>query len=228
MRQRTRRNLWSMIWHSVSLVLVVALPSQLWLNRPFWTLSENLLLQVLLAGIVYVLAAAISVVWLRSRHLSPWIDVVLCVGLFGVVAAIFFFDPERSFSRPIFGLSLILAVSLLVGGRVRHVNGYDGLIAATVVAIISAAVLTAGLTAGLRIDANRSTTNGLVHTAYHPVEIRYYDNLVPEFSAAAGWRDRSFGRTICCRDRVWRVFSNSYLRRFGRANKRRDVYQLTF
>ena len=146
----------------------------------------------MLAGVAYSLTVISSILLSRSRRVSVWIDIAICVSLFGVVAAVLVLDSVRLFSRAIFGLSFLLSVILVVGGRIRYVGRLDNLLAATVIAAIGAAVVVGGLSVSTR--SKNVVTEKLIHTAYYPVTLQYHDDLVPESERQAGGASERMGK----------------------------------
>lgn len=175
----------STVWHLASWVIVIALPPLLLLKKPFWLLPGDYLLQVQLVGTAYILTAAISIAVSGSQKLRIWIDLIAWAGLFGSAGLVLFLDSDSSFSRPVFGLALILAAASLIAGRVRYVGRTDALIATTPLAFIGVATIAVGVW----IDLNQiqdKQTDQTIHTAYYPIEIHYHDDLVPKSQRQKG------------------------------------------
>lgn len=177
MREGGRKTARRGVWEILAFLVLLGVPSLVWLDTPFWDLPLELMPQALIMPLAFAVAvwAAEAVGGGGLRRIIVG-SVALASGL-ALAYAIQIVRPDVAFSRAVLGIALILGLALftlgvVAGGRVR-------VAALVVLGIGGGFVVASGARAGFEaLTAPDAERTEIRITAYYPVAIARYDSVV--------------------------------------------------
>lgn len=163
----------TLLFHLSGLLVVLALPGQVWFGRPVWTLDAGAVPQSLAMGLAYLLAALARPTPTRSFAQRAAITLVAIGGAFSLAYGLQPLRTDLPFSRGIFLIAVSAAAVLLVGRELasverRAITGIASHLAAS-------ALLVVGF---LTAPRDQASDAGFIRTAYHPLRVTVHDSVI--------------------------------------------------
>lgn len=180
-------------FHLAGLVIVLTLPSQIWLREPVWTVQARWLPQCILMGVAY-LAGVLAVTAASDRARTRALAAVATMPVsFGLAYALQLLRPELPFSRGLLLVAGVVSVALATGYELSSAGGTAARVAPILTKVIAVSTVAIGVFyASTADDADAS----LIRTAYHPVQLTLIDSLIAEDDVHPGGAIRTIGTQV--------------------------------